>query len=46
MEFHHVFSLDKNEMGCTNATKHVIKLTKSEPLRRVPADCSAVSRGS
>ena len=33
MEFHHVFSLDKNEMGCTNATKHVIKLTKSEPFK-------------
>ena len=33
MEFHHVFSLDKNEMGCTNMTEHVIKLTKSEPFK-------------
>ena len=33
MEFYHVFSLDKNEMGCTDTTKHVIKLTKSEPFR-------------
>ena len=30
MEDHSIFSLDKNEMGCTNATEHVIKLTKSE----------------
>ena len=33
MEYHSIFSLDKNEMGCTNATKHVIKLTKSEPFK-------------
>ena len=26
MEFHHIFSLEKNEMGCTDATKHIIKL--------------------
>ena len=26
MEFHHIFCLEKNEMGCTNATKHVIEL--------------------
>ena len=32
MEFHHVFSLDKNEMGCTDTTEHVIKLTNSEPF--------------
>ena len=32
MEYHSIFSLDKNEMGCTNATKYVIKLTKSEPF--------------
>ena len=30
MECHSIFSLDKNEMGCTDATEHVIKLTKSE----------------
>ena len=33
MEYHDVFSLDKNEMGCTDATEHVIKLTKSEPFK-------------
>ena len=33
MEFHHVFSLDKNEMGCTDTTKHVIKLTNSESFK-------------
>ena len=26
MEFHHIFCLEKNEMGCTDATKHVIEL--------------------
>ena len=33
MEYHNVFSLEKNEMGCTDATEHVIKLTKSEPFK-------------
>ena len=33
MQFHHVFSLDKNEMGCTDTTEHVIKLTNSEPFK-------------
>ena len=33
LEFHHVFSLDLNEIGCTNATKHVIKLIKDEPFK-------------
>ena len=33
MEFHHVFSLDKNEMGCIDTTEHVIKLTNSEPFK-------------
>ena len=33
MEYHDVFFLDKNEMGCTDATEHVIKLTKSEPFK-------------
>ena len=26
MEFHHIFCLEKNENGCTDATKHVIEL--------------------
>ena len=33
MEYHDMFSLDKNEMGCTDATEHIIKLTKSEPFK-------------
>ena len=33
MEYHSIFSLDKNEMGCTDATEHIIKLTKSEPFK-------------
>ena len=34
MEYHSIFSPDKNEMGCTDATEHVIKLTKSEPFKK------------
>ena len=33
MEFHNVFLLEKNKMGCTDTTEHVIKLTKSEPFK-------------
>ena len=33
MEFHNVFLLEKNEMGSTDTTEHVIKLTKSEPFK-------------
>ena len=33
MEFHNIFSLEKNEMGCTDTTEHVIKLRKSEPFK-------------
>ena len=35
MEFHHIFCLEKNEMGCTNATEHVIKLLpeQDEPFK-------------
>ena len=33
MEFHNVLSLEKNEIGCTDTTEHVIKLTKSEPFK-------------
>ena len=28
LEFHHIFSLEPNEIGCTNATEHIIKLLK------------------
>ena len=30
MEFHHVFSLEKNEMGCTDAAEHVNELLTGE----------------
>ena len=33
LEFHHVFSLEPNEIGCTDATKHIIKLMKDEPFK-------------
>ena len=33
LEFHHVFSLEPNEIGCTNATKHVIKLMNDKPFK-------------
>ena len=33
MEYHSIFSLDENEMGCTNATEYVIKLTKGEQFK-------------
>ena len=33
LEFHHVFSLELNEIGCMDATKHVIELMKDEPFK-------------
>ena len=33
LEFHHIFSLEPNEIGCTDATEHVIKLMKDEPFK-------------
>ena len=33
LEFHHVFSLEPNEIGCMDATKHVIELMKDEPFK-------------
>ena len=32
-EFHHVFSLEPNEIRCTDATEHVIELMKDEPFK-------------
>ena len=32
LEFHSIFSLEPNEMGCTDMTEHVIKVTNSKPL--------------
>ena len=35
MEFHHIFCLEKNEMGCTDGTEHVIELLpeQDEPFK-------------
>ena len=33
LEFHHVFSLEPNEIGCMDTTKHVIELMKDEPFK-------------
>ena len=33
MEHHHIFSLDKNEIGCTNTEEHIIELMDDEPFK-------------
>ena len=33
LEFHHVFSLEPNVIGCMDATEHVIELMKDEPFK-------------
>ena len=33
LEFHHIFSLEPNEIGCTDATEHIIELWKDEPFK-------------
>ena len=33
MEHHHIFSLDKNEIGCTDTTEHIIELMDNEPFK-------------
>ena len=33
LEFHHVFSLEPNEIGCTDAMEHVIEFMKDEPFK-------------
>ena len=35
MEFHHIFSLEKNDMGCIDATEHIIELLpkQDEPFK-------------
>ena len=35
LEFHHVFSLEPNKIGCTDATKHVIELMNDEPFKEM-----------
>ena len=33
MEYHDIFSLDDNELGCTSQVKHNIKVTNDEPFK-------------
>ena len=33
MEHHNIFSLDKKEIGCTDAAEHVIELMDTEPFK-------------
>ena len=33
MEYHNIFSLDKNEIGCTDTAKHIIELLDEEPFK-------------
>ena len=33
MEYHDIFSLDKNEMGCMDAAEHKIELLDEEPFK-------------
>ena len=33
MEYHDIFSLDKNKIGCTDAAKHIIELLDEEPFK-------------
>ena len=33
MEHHHIFSLDKNKIGCTDTAEHIIKLMDDEPFK-------------
>ena len=33
MEHHNIFSLERNEIGCTDAAEHVIELLDTEPFK-------------
>ena len=33
MEYHDIFSLDDNELGCASQVKHSIKVTNDEPFK-------------
>ena len=33
MEYHNIFSLERNEIGCTDVAEHVIKLLDMEPFK-------------
>ena len=40
MEHHNIFSLEPNEIGCTDAAEHVIELLDTEPFKE-PFHCIA-----
>ena len=46
MEHHNIFSLEQNEIGCTDMAQHVIKLLDTEPFKEIPADSSSAGGGS
>ena len=33
LEFHHIFSLEPNKIGCTDATEHIVELMKEVPFK-------------
>ena len=33
MEHHNIFSLEPNEIGCTDVAEHIIKLLDTEPFK-------------
>ena len=33
MEHQHIFSLEKNEIGCTDTAEHIIELMDDEPFK-------------
>ena len=33
MEYHNIFSLDENEIGCMDAAMHIIELLDEEPFK-------------
>ena len=33
VKYHDVFSLEPSQLGCTNSTKHVIKVTNDTPFK-------------
>ena len=35
-EYHDIFALEDGEMGCTEVTKHKIKVTDSKPFKERP----------
>ena len=41
LEFHHVFSLELNEIGCTDSMEHIIELMKDKPFFKERFCCIA-----